>query len=139
MKSITIFLPFILLNLNGFSQDICRLVVKVENIKEVKGSLKYAVYDHREKFLKVKDAFTFGNVEIVHNTMTFVVDSMKSGDYAVSIFHDENNNGELDTNFIGVPTEPYAFSNNAKGRFGPPRFEDCQFELEETTQIIIEL
>jgi len=137
MKQITALLFIIFLNLNGYPQDICRLVVKVENIKEVKGSLKYAVYDRDEKFLK--EAFAFGNAEIANNTVTFVVDSLKSGDYAVSIFHDENDNGELDANFLGIPTEPYAFSNNAKGRLGPPRFEDCRFELKETTRITIEL
>ena len=137
MKQIITLLLFTLFNLYGFSQDACQLVIRVENIKEVKGSLKYAVYDHKDKFLK--EAAVSGGSEIGSDTMTFVVKGLQSGSYAVSIFHDKDNDGELNTNFIGIPTEPYAFSNNAKGRFGPPNFEDCLFELTKTTQILIKL
>jgi len=41
------------------------------------------------------------------------------GKYAVSVFHDENSNGKLDTNFLGIPREGVGASNNAKGHFGP--------------------
>ena len=50
------------------------------------------------------------------------------GRYAVSMFHDENENGELDANFLGIPKEGYGASNNARGRLGPPRFEDASFD-----------
>jgi uncharacterized protein (DUF2141 family) len=49
------------------------------------------------------------------------------GEYAVKIFHDEDNNGELDAGFFGIPTEDYGFSNNAKASFGPPDYEDAKF------------
>ena len=45
--------------------------------------------------------------------------------------HDENGNGELDANFVGIPKEPWGFSNNAKGKFGPPKWEDVQFSIGE--------
>ena len=120
------------------SQDTSHeLVVKVHNIKHFKGSLKYALYDDSEKFLK--EAFTSGGAAIEDHTIVFKVGGLKDGTYAVSIFHDENDNGELDANWIGIPSEPYAFSNNAKGKFGPPDFDACQFELNESTEITIEL
>jgi uncharacterized protein (DUF2141 family) len=50
-----------------------------------------------------------------------------AGDYAVSVFHDENSNGKLDRNFIGMPKEGVGASNDAKGHFGPPKFNDAQF------------
>ncbi|MGO8937721.1 MAG: DUF2141 domain-containing protein [Mycobacterium sp.] len=49
------------------------------------------------------------------------------GDYAGSVFHDENGNGKLDRNFMGMPKEGVGASNDAAGRFGPPKFDDARF------------
>lgn len=49
------------------------------------------------------------------------------GTYGLSAFHDKNGNGKLDTNFVGMPTEDYCASNNARGFMGPPSFEDAKF------------
>jgi len=49
------------------------------------------------------------------------------GDYAVSVFHDENGNGKLDRNFIGMPKEGVGASNDAAGNFGPPKYDDARF------------
>jgi uncharacterized protein (DUF2141 family) len=54
------------------------------------------------------------------------------GTYALSVFHDENDNGNLDTNWIGIPKEGVGASNNAKGRMGPPKFKDAEFEVGAT-------
>ena len=51
------------------------------------------------------------------------------GTYAVSAFHDENSNGKLDTNFMGIPREGVAASNDARGRLGPPKFNDAAFKV----------
>jgi uncharacterized protein (DUF2141 family) len=62
---------------------------------------------------------------------------LKPGKYAFKYFHDENNNNKkMDTNVIGIPKEGYGFSNNAKGRFGPPDFKDTIFEIKNDTTII---
>ena len=60
---------------------------------------------------------------------TLVFEDLTAGTYAVSVIYDKNSNGELDTNFLGIPKELIAMSNNAKGRFGPPGFEKTRFEL----------
>jgi len=58
--------------------------------------------------------------------------------YAISALHDENGNGKVDTNFIGIPKEPSGTSRDAKGHFGPPKFRDATFALgnEDMTVII---
>ncbi|MDR2086592.1 MAG: DUF2141 domain-containing protein, partial [Dysgonamonadaceae bacterium] len=61
------------------------------------------------------------------------------GDYAVSIFHDENDNYKLDTGMFGIPVEKTGFSNNAKGVMGPPKFKDCVVKIEEDLVIYISL
>ena len=60
------------------------------------------------------------------------------GQYAVRLFHDVNGDGEMNTNPFGIPTEPYAFSNNAQGQFGPASWADAAFTVQagETTQRI---
>ncbi|TVR10794.1 MAG: DUF2141 domain-containing protein [Salinarimonadaceae bacterium] len=57
--------------------------------------------------------------------MTFVFENIPAGVYAVAAYHDVNGNGVLDTNFLGIPREPYGFSNDA-GRRGPPNFNSAQ-------------
>jgi uncharacterized protein (DUF2141 family) len=49
------------------------------------------------------------------------------GTYAVAVYHDVNSNHKLDTNFLGIPSEPVGASNDAKGSMGPPHFEDAKF------------
>ena len=55
---------------------------------------------------------------------------LKSGTYAVRYFHDENENGELDTGIFGIPKEGYGFSNNARGMMGPPDLEEMLFRVD---------
>ncbi|SNS76416.1 Uncharacterized conserved protein, DUF2141 family [Ekhidna lutea] len=119
----------------AIAQNPCELIVKVKNIKEIKGSLKIAIYDHEAHFLS-KEIMSDGK-SIEENEMKFTFKGLGKGIYAISIYQDENDNGKLDANFMGIPSEPYAFSNNAKGMFGPPSFEDCQFEVIGGTQEII--
>lgn len=55
-----------------------------------------------------------------------------AGDYAVTIFHDENSNGKFDMNWMGMPLEGYGFSNNAKPMLKAPSFDECKFQYEGT-------
>jgi uncharacterized protein (DUF2141 family) len=67
--------------------------------------------------------------------MTFK--GLKDGVYAVAAVHDENGNGQLDTNVIGVPVEGIAISNNPR-LFGKPNFREGQFDLKGNASISIE-
>ena len=58
-----------------------------------------------------------------------IFDNAAPGKYAVSVFHDENSNGKMDTNFVGMPKEGVGASNNAKGHFGPPKFDAAAFHF----------
>jgi uncharacterized protein (DUF2141 family) len=111
-----------------------RLTIKVDGITKVKGQLMVAVYDE-DNFLRKPVAGTI--VKVDSQQMTVVIDSLSAGIYAISAFQDENDNGKLDANAFGMPVEPYAFSNNAKGEYGPPKFKDCAFKVEEDTSITI--
>ena len=58
-----------------------------------------------------------------------VLTNLDPGQYTIILFHDENGNGKLDKNALGVPTEPYGFSNNVRGFLGPPDFEEAIMEV----------
>ena len=62
------------------------------------------------------------------NSISVTVSDLPYGKYAVMVFQDMNGNKKLDKNFLGIPSEPFAFSNNYKPMFRAPRWEDCEFE-----------
>jgi uncharacterized protein (DUF2141 family) len=61
------------------------------------------------------------------------------GRYALRVFADENGNGKLDTNLMGMPTERYGFSNDAKGNRAPPSFEAAAISVDADLQTVIHL
>lgn len=105
----------------GFGQTI---EVTIKNIKEQRGSIRVGLFTNEENFLK--NAVDGKVVKASANEVKVVFENLKSGDYAVSVIHDENDNGELDTNAIGIPKEGFAFGNNAMGMFGPPSFDKAK-------------
>jgi uncharacterized protein (DUF2141 family) len=72
---------------------------------------------------------------IVDKRCTIIVENLNSGKYAFRYFHDENKNKKLDTNLIGMPKEGFGFSNNAKGKFGPPSFRQMIFNVNQDNLI----
>ena len=67
--------------------------------------------------------------------MTFRFEGLKAGRYAVAMYHDVDGDESLDTNMLGIPREPYGFSNNAVGRFGPPSFDDAAVVVPDEGQV----
>ena len=114
------------------------LKITVNNIKNIKGKLQVCLTDKKEDFLKQSDYAK--TVAVRNNTISLKIANIKTGVYSVSLFHDENNNGVLDTKgLFGIPSEPYGFSNNPRTTFGPPSFENCTFLIDGDKQIYIKL
>ena len=112
------------------------LTVQVTGGKAHVGQAICSVFGTAEAYLKRPVATATAPVD-AKGGAEFVFLGLAPGMYAVSVIHDADNNGELNTGFLGIPTERVAMSNNAKGRFGPPSFEKTRFEL--TTDLTIEL
>lgn len=76
--------------------------------------------------------------QVTGNTVEVRFADLAPGQYAFRLYHDVNGDGRMNTNPFGIPTEPYAFSNNARGQFGPASWADAVFTVEaaETTQAI---
>jgi len=114
------------------------LQITVNNFENIKGKLQVCLTDKKEDFLKQCEYSAV--VLVTNNTVSLEIANIKKGVYSISLFHDENNNGVLDTKgFFGIPSEPYGFSNNPSTTFGPPSFEKCTFLINKDKQIYIEL
>ncbi len=89
-----------------------------------------ALFDDEKTFLKEEGRIQEIRVKSKNLEATANFTNLETGTYAVAIYHDENDNGEMDTNMLGIPTEGYGFSNEAQGFMGPPKFKDAAFTLE---------
>ena len=69
----------------------------------------------------------------------FTIDGIEEGRYSVGIVYDKDSDGELKTGFLRIPKEPVGFSNNVKGRFGPPGFDKTSFDFTGSQTIVITL
>jgi len=75
----------------------------------------------------LKDAYRASIVKITKNTARCLFKEVPPGVYGISAFHDEDNDGKLDTNIVGYPTEQYCSSNNARNMFSAPSWKDAKF------------
>lgn len=110
------------------------LVVMVENIKIDQGNVRAAIFKNPKDFTKTP--YLRQLIPAKSGTVSFTFKDVPMGQYAVSAFHDKNGNEKLDTNFVGKPVEPYGFSRDARGIFGPPPFEEATIEVDETFKTI---
>ena len=72
-----------------------------------------------------------------YGTAVFQLNDLRPGTYAFNVIYDEDSDGKLDTGFLGIPTEKVGFSNQARGSFGPPKFNKASFQLEADTTMKI--
>lgn len=103
------------------------ITVKIENLKSDKGHVYISLYDTETSFLGKGFKGTISTIKNKSCTITFK--DIPNGIYAISFFHDENENKKMDSNFLGIPKEDYGCSNNARGFMGPPKWEDAKFEV----------
>ncbi len=107
------------------------LTVKVTGLNSDEGTLKIGVYNSEGTWLANSQYRQITDIE--NRTATVVFENIPEGTYGISTYHDENNNSELDKGLFGIPSEPYASSRGAKGRFGPPKWKDAKFDISTPT------
>ncbi|MDN4055543.1 DUF2141 domain-containing protein [Massilia sp. YIM B02763] len=111
--------------------------IHVTGVAAGKGKVNVAVCD-KERFLK-QCAYS-GSMPARDGDNVIRVAGVPAGTWAVLAYQDENENGELDRNFVGIPKENYGFSREARGKFGPPDFGDAAIEVgSETTVAAVRL
>lgn len=109
------------------------------NTKKNKGQIGLMLVQGSANFKKRK-AFKSSMIDVKNNKASILFYSIPKGEYAILAFHDLNSNGKLDRNFLGIPSEPYAFSNNVKGFLGlPAKYDKAKINLQDSTEVDINL
>ena len=111
------------------------LTVKISGIQG-KGTVYVQLFEEGEKFRADAEGCREESVFLENGPGQVSFSDVDEGSYAVMIYHDENNNGILDTNMIGMPKEGVGTSNNVKGI---PSFKKCRFRVDDSSTIDIEL
>lgn len=113
-----------------------RLIVKITNVTSEEGQIILAIYNSSENYDK---RIAFQEVKLKPEIDTVIFETnLPDGEYLVMLVHDINNNGKLDTSFIGMPKEPVGLSNY-DGKGIPGKFKKHKFSVNENTEIIIPL
>ncbi len=126
----------VILSLLPLAATAADVTVRVTGVADATGKVSVAVCD-RERFLK--QCVFSGSVPALAGETVVVVRGVPAGRWAVLAYHDENANGELDRNLLGIPREDYGFSRAARGKFGPPSFDDAAIDVGEATVVAVEL
>lgn len=112
--------------------------LEINNIEPLEGHVLVALYNSASAFNGDGGPVASMRVPAKADTLKQTFSDLEDGVYAIKMYHDENDNGELDSNFLGIPSEGYGFSNNPNV-FGPASFEDAQFEVTQTTSVSVKM
>ena len=117
------------------------LKVNLSNLQSTKGQVLLAIYDSADSYMHTDRAVALKSIELKNvQPVDVVFSGLKPGVYAVTVVHDLNKNGKIDTNMFGVPTEPYGFSNNKRPKFRSASWDESKFSLDPNkTNISIRL
>lgn len=118
-----------------------RIFLELSNIRSGQGKIHVAVYDREEAFTRSLTPYR----KLVEQapeqpTLLLQLNDLPYGRYAIAVYHDVNDNGDLDKNLMGIPTEPYGFSHNPRAKWSAPRFAEMVFEVQaEPTHLSVDL
>jgi uncharacterized protein (DUF2141 family) len=125
MQTVITYVTLLLTGILMHAQNTIEL--SMSGLENNQGTVKTGLYNAEGDFLKKE--FKTVSSKIIKNKVTVVISDLPDGVYAISSYHDEDNNGELNTILGFIPTESFATSNDAPARFGPPEWKDAKFEL----------
>lgn len=114
-----------------------RVSVTVNQIDVEKGGMvKIGIYDVKG-FPVIGQGVGEVALEVTEASLEHVFTNIPAGKYAIAVFQDVNRDGKLTKNLVGAPKEPYGFSKNVYGMFGPPDFEDVAFNVAEDQSALL--
>jgi uncharacterized protein (DUF2141 family) len=114
---------------SAFAAEPGHLTVRMHGLRNNDGQVLCALFDNANAFPDGKKAVQGTRSKAANRQASCRFDDLKPGVYAVAVFHDEDGDGQMDS-VLGIPTEGFGFSNNAKpGLFGPPSFQAAAFRM----------
>ena len=132
------FVCLAVLSLHVYSQSPV-LTVTVPNINPVQGEIQVSVFNSNSTFLKENKEYKIYRFKVDKALGKFVINDLPKGEYAMIIYHDKNNNKEMDRSMLGIPKEGFGFSKNFKPKLSGPGFGDCSINLNTDMAIDIKL
>lgn len=127
-----------LYNLESDHSQAYNLTIKITGVETLKGNILVSIYEETSNFPYGGELkkYTF---DVSKHTEEFIIKDLPKGEYSISTFHDENSDGECNTNFLGAPIEGYGFSRNFKPKLSAPSFNDCKIYIYDEKSISIGL
>ncbi len=111
--------------------------VEIGEFKNTNGHLLISLFNSRDHFPDQEEkAFKNAKIKVTQKTHEVVFENVPLGEYAVVFLHDENDNEEMDTNFVGAPKEGYGASNDAVNTFSAPKYSEAKFTLDSNSKKI---
>jgi len=114
-----------------------QLLIEVSGFENSDGNLAIAINNNSAQFASNTECYIDTIIYVLYDDMVVAIDGIEPGVYAISIFHDEDEDGELDVGFLGIPEEGFGFSNNPSIGFSQPSFNDCSFEIKDNQSIAV--
>ncbi len=113
------------------------VIVVVSNVSSDKGIVKVCVFNKADAYPeKTNLAVKCITTKATKGITKIKVDGIIAGKYAIAVHHDENNDGKVNTNFVGIPKEAMGSSNGAKGSMGAPKYKDAEISLLNEQNVI---
>jgi uncharacterized protein (DUF2141 family) len=140
MKSLCLFLLLGFFSFNSgkrTNSERYDLTITVTNIQNAKGKISFGIFRKQDSFPIKGKQYKGVLIETTKSKTKYTFQNLEKDGYAVAVYHDENNNGILDKNLVGAPTEAYGFSRNARAMFSAPSFEEAKIDLKENKSIEI--
>lgn len=138
MKSFIILVCMMIYHLCLSAQS-ADLTLKINNIDPLEGKIMVALFNSEETYFDKEQVFADFVIAADSAEVTCTFQDLPEGTYAITVYHDEDDNGEMNRNWIGIPKEGYAFSNNFTSAFRPASFNDAAFQLQEDTTLVISM
>ncbi len=134
-QSLLLLAPWLLISSDFVSDKniFSAFTLVVEGVENPVGEIRIAVFDSENRYL---DEPSYAEIVPVSDTkIQWQIEELAYGQYAIAVYHDKNKNGKLDINILGIPTEIYGFSNNARGKFGPASWGEAKFLVKDRSAV----
>lgn len=120
-----------------FAAEYLDIKLEVIGLRNHSGSINIAVFNKSEGFPNASDsALRRLAIPISDNGRSVTKLSLPEGNYAFAVFHDEDGNGKLNKNFLGIPSEGFGFSKDPKVNLKPPKFDECLVTVNANSGVI---
>jgi uncharacterized protein (DUF2141 family) len=136
MKTILFSILLMLYTLVSFGQT-GNIVVEINGCENSDGVIQIGLYNSKTGFPEYDKSYEGVSLSASKETVVHKFTSIPAGRYAIAVWHDEDENQKINTNWIGIPSENYGFSLNKFGTFGPPDFEEVSFEVVDNKTITL--